>query len=376
MFGKRINLFRLLGFEVRIDLSWIIIAILVAWSLSKGLFPFHYGNLGSTTYWVMGVVGALALFASIIAHEFCHSLLARRYGVPMKGITLFIFGGVAEMGEDPPSARAEFAIAAVGPLSSIVLAIGFYCLSALGRWGGWPVPITGVVSYLAVINGVLALFNLLPAFPLDGGRMLRSLLWHVRGDLRSATRISSRVGSFFGILLIGLGILRVLQGYFVGGMWAFLIGMFLRSAAQASYRQLITRGALEGETVQRFMKLEPVTVTPAVTLEELVEDYIYKYHYKIFPVVDELGNLRGCVTTKRIKDIPRDAWPSTTVAQVAGECSPANTIHPHADALEALSAMKRSGASRLMVVHDGRLVGIIALKDMLNFLALKVDLDQ
>ena len=176
MFGKRLRLFKLLGFEVRIDWSWIIIAVLIAWSLSTGLFPFHYKNLSTQTYWLMGIAGAAGLFLSIIAHEFCHSLVARKYGLPMKGITLFIFGGVAEMGDEVPSPKAEFMMAAVGPLSSIVIAAIFYGIYTLGKVN-FSEPINGIVGYLAFINAILAGFNLVPAFPLDGGRMLRSVLW-------------------------------------------------------------------------------------------------------------------------------------------------------------------------------------------------------
>jgi Zn-dependent protease/predicted transcriptional regulator len=375
MFGKRVKLFRLLGFEVGIDWSWIIIAILIAWSLSTGFFPFQYKNLSTHTYWLMGIVGAAGLFLSIIAHEFCHSIVARKYGMPMKGITLFIFGGVAEMGDEPPHAKAEFMMAGAGPLSSILIAIVFYAIFAVGK-SSFPGPVNGVVGYLAWINGILAGFNLLPAFPLDGGRMLRAALWHWRDNLRWATRVSSSIGSAFGIFLIVLGVLQILSGNFVGGMWWFLIGMFLRSAAQASYQQLVTRRALEGEQVKRFMKPDPVTVAPSATLNTLVEDYIYKYHYKMFPVVENENKLVGCVTANQIKGTPREEWTKKTVGETVRPCSEENTVRPDDDAIKAMSVMKRSGNSRLMVAEGNHLVGVIALKDMLEFLSLKVDLDD
>jgi len=376
MFGKRIKLFKLLGFEVRIDWSWIIIAILIAWSLSKGVFPSYYKNLPAQTYWWMGIIGALGLFLSIIAHEFSHSLVARKYGLPMKGITLFIFGGVAEMDEEPASAKVEFLMAIAGPISSIVIALIFYGIHALGKQGGLSVPVNGVIGYLAMINALLAGFNLLPAFPLDGGRVLRSILWGVKKNLRWATYISSRIGSGFGILLIILGVIQVFRGNFVGGMWWFLIGMFLQGAAKASYQQLITRKALEGEPIRRFMKTDPVTVSPTVSLEQLVEDYVYKYHFKMFPVVEDSDRLLGCITTKQVKEIPREDWNRKTVGEVASQCSPENTIEPQADAMKAISIMNRTGNSRLMVVEGGHLVGIIALKDLLELLSLKVELED
>jgi Zn-dependent protease/CBS domain-containing protein len=376
MFGNRIKLFKLLGFEVRVDWSWIIIAVLIAWSLSKGLFPSYYKNLSTQTYWWMGIIGALGLFLSIIVHEFSHSLVARRYGLPMKGITLFIFGGVAEMEDEPRSAKVEFMMAIAGPLSSILIALIFYGIHAAGKQAGLAEPINGVVGYLAWINAILAGFNLLPAFPLDGGRVLRSILWGVKKNLRWATYISSRIGSGFGILLIVLGVIQVFRGNFVGGMWWFLIGMFLQGAAKASYQQLLTRRALEGEPISRFMKSDAVTVPPSISLEQLVEDYIYRYHFKMFPIVEEHGRLLGCVTTKQIREIPREEWSRRTVGDIASQCTPENTIGPQADAMKALSIMKQTGNSRLMVVEGGRLVGIIALKDLLELLSLKVELEE
>jgi Zn-dependent protease/CBS domain-containing protein len=375
MFGKSVKLFSLLGFEVKIDFSWIIIAILVAWSLSKGFFPFHYENLSTQTYWIMGIIGAVGLFLSIIVHEFSHSVVARKYGMPMKGITLFIFGGVAEMSEEPPSPKAEFMMAIVGPLSSIAIALVFYGIYGVGR-GTLSEPVQGVIGYLAFINGLLAAFNLLPAFPLDGGRVLRSILWGVKGKLHWATKISSRIGSGFGYLLIFLGILNVLRGNFVGGMWWFILGMFLQGVAKASYQRLVMRQALEGEPVRRFMSTDPVTVKPSDTIRDMVEDYVYKYHHKLFPVVEDEQNLTGCVTTKQVKGIPREEWDQKTVGEIARECTSENSIEAGRDATEALAAMQKNGASRLMVVDQGKLVGIISLKDMLNLISLKVELEE
>jgi Zn-dependent protease/predicted transcriptional regulator len=375
MFGKRVKLFKLLGFEVNVDLSWIIIAVLVTWSLASGLFPYLYHGLTRETYWFMGVVGALGLFISIIAHEFCHSLVARKFGMPMKGITLFIFGGVAEMGDEPPTAKAEFAMAIVGPLSSLAIGLIFYALYRYGLAADWDTPINGVVYYIAYINGILAAFNLLPAFPLDGGRVLRSILWGAKGNLRWATRISSAIGAAFGIGLIVLGIFEFIGGNVIGGVWMFLIGMFLRNAAQMSYQQLIVRKALEGESVRRFMNPHPVTVQDSITVEQLVEDYIYKYHYKMFPVMAG-DKLVGCITTRQVKEIPREAWSRETVRVAASACLPDNTIAPDTDAIKALAAMNQTGLSRLLVVENGRLVGIVTLKDLLDFFSLKVELEE
>jgi len=375
MFGKRMKLFKLLGFEVRIDASWLVIAALVTWSLAKGAFPYWYPNLSPETYWIMGVVGALGLFISIVAHEFCHSLVARKFGMTMKGITLFIFGGVAEMGDEPPTARAEFWMAIVGPLSSLAIGAVFYLIYRWGLASHWPTPVNAVNGYLAYINGILAAFNLLPAFPLDGGRVLRSILWAAKGNLRWATRVSSTIGTAFGLGLIFVGVLQFIGGNVIGGVWMFLIGMFLRSAAQMSYQQLLVRKALEGEPVRRFMNADPVTVQDSITVAKLVEDYIYKYHYKMFPVMAG-EKLVGCISTRQVKDIPREAWDRESIREAVSPCSEENTISPGTDAIKALAMMNQSGVSRLLVVENGRLVGLVTLKDLLDFFSLKVELEE
>ena len=375
MFGSRMKLFKLLGFEVRVDASWLVIAVLVTWSLASGLFPYLYPGISREAYWTMGVLGALGLFASIVAHEFCHSLVARKVGIPMKGITLFIFGGVAEMGDEPPTARAEFMMAIVGPLSSMAIGAVFYLIYRYGESAGWDTPVNGVIYYVAYINGILAAFNLLPAFPLDGGRVLRSILWGAKGNLRWATRVSSTIGAAFGLGLIFLGVLRFVSGEVIGGVWMFLIGMFLRNAAQMSYQQLLVRKALEGEPVRRFMNPDPVTVQSSLTVEKLVEDYIYKYHHKMFPVM-EGEKLVGCITTRQIKEIPREDWARETIREAASPVSAENTISASTDAVKALAMMNQSGVSRLLVVEGGRLVGLVTLKDLLDFFSLKVELED
>jgi len=374
MFGRRITLFKLFGFAVRLDMSWLILAVLVTWSLATGLFPSEYKGLTTAAYWWMGVAGALGLFLSIVFHELCHSLIARTYGLAMKGITLFIFGGVAEMDDEPPSAKAEFFMAIAGPISSFLLAAAFYGLRLVAASASWPVTIVGTFRYLAFLNLLLAVFNLIPGFPLDGGRVLRAILWHVKDNIRWATRIASRIGSAFGAALIALGVLSLLAGQFIPAVWWVLIGMFLRGAAKSAYQQLVVRRAMEGEKVRRFMTVEPVTVSPALSVADLVEHYVYRHHYKMYPVVDD-GRLLGCVTIGQIKAVPREEWPRRTVGDLAAHCGPDNTVSADADALEAIAAMNRTQTSRLMVTDGGRLLGIISLKDMLKFLSLKVELE-
>ncbi len=375
MFGNSITLFRLFGFNVRVDASWLIIAFLITWSLASFLFPQQYHGLSIAAYWTMGIVGAVGLFMSIVFHEFFHSFVARRYGLPMEGITLFIFGGVAQMEHEPETPKVEFLMSIAGPLSSIVLGVVFWGLHGWAVQAGWPVQFAGVVRYLGWINLVLAGFNMVPAFPLDGGRVLRSILWSAKKDLVWATRISSQIGSGFGWFLVIMGILVVIQGNFFSGFWFFLIGMFLRWASGMSYQQIMIKQAFSGEPLRRFMK-EPVTVPPDISITEFVENYLYKYDYKMYPILDNGTQLRGCITTGEVKRIPRDLWNDRTVGDIISTCSPENTISPDTDVMEALSRMNRTGTSRLMVVEDGRLAGIVSLKDLLHYLSVKMDLGR
>jgi len=235
MFVKRITVFKLLGFKVGVDISWLILAVLVTWSLATGLFPHYFEGFSNATYWWMGIGGASGLFASIVFHELCHSIIARRYGLPIKGITLFIFGGVAEMHHEPTSPKAEFMMAIAGPVSSALLGTALYTLHRLGTYADFPQPLNGVLLYLGWLNFILAGFNLIPAFPLDGGRILRSLLWAVKKDFRFATRVAATLGAGFGLFMMIMGILVFVGGNFVAGLWWFLIGMFIRNASKISY---------------------------------------------------------------------------------------------------------------------------------------------
>lgn len=373
MFGKPVVLFEIVGFKVQLDFSWVLLALLVTWSLAGGYFPGDYPGLSESTYWWMGVAGALGLFASLVFHELAHSLVARRYGLPITSITLFIFGGVAHMEDEPPSPKAEWLMAIAGPISSFTLSAGCHLAFMLGYRLDVPIPLLGVVAYLAMVNSLLGAFNLIPAFPLDGGRVLRAALWHWKKNLRQATRSASRVGAFFGLLLILSGIVHVVSGNFIVGMWWFVMGLFLRGAAHASYYQLVARTTLGGEPIRRFMTANPDTVSADLHIGLLVEEHLYRSLHDTYPVLDQ-SRLVGCISAKQIAGIPKDQWSRLTVGELATPCSTNNTVSVEADALAALSLMNRTGHSRLMVMDGERLVGIVTLKDLLKFLALKLDL--
>jgi Zn-dependent protease/CBS domain-containing protein len=372
---RQYPLFRLFGFQVQVDLSWLLIALLITWTLAAGLFPLSYPGLPREMYWWMGITGAAGAFFSIVFHEFCHSLVARHFGLNIHGITLFVFGGVAEMEKEPPTPKSEFLMAIAGPLASFLLAFVFHRVHLLAASQEWPTFVIGVTYYLGLLNMMLAVFNLVPAFPLDGGRMFRSVLWAWKKDLREATRISSQFGSGFGLALMLLGLLAFLQGLFIAGMWWFLIGAFLRGAAIASYKQLLVQEALQEQSVRRFMSPDPVTVAPSITIDQLVQDYVYRHHFKLFPVVED-SKLLGCITTREIKKVPHDQWRQRTVGELANPCSANNTVSPNANAMDVLSMMIVPDAgSRLMVVEDQRLVGIISLTDLKEFVSLKLELE-
>ena len=374
MFGRRITLFKMLGFEVRVDASWLLIAFLIAWSLAVGVFPNELPGLLTGTYWWMGIAGALGLFGSIVIHEFSHSIVARHYGVPMKGITLFIFGGVAEMEEEPPNPKTEFLMAIAGPLASVAIGGVFYAIGVAARTS-WPIEFLAVVGYLSSTNWLLAGFNMIPAFPLDGGRVLRAALWQRSGNLVRATRTAAFAGSSFGTLLIVGGVLQLLWGNFVGAVWWFLLGMFLRMVSAASYQRVLLQSVLKGEPVRRFMNRNLVSVPPDITVQDLVDNYIYKYHRKMFPVVTDSQQLVGCVSTEQVKKLPRSEWSQHNLREIAQPCSRQNTITPDTDAAKVLSIIGRAEDSPLLVVENDQLVAFVSPQDLLHFLSIKLELE-
>lgn len=382
MFGKRWRLFRLLGIPVSVDVSWLLILVLLTLSFAEGFptilheyFPGDTRPLAPAEYWIMGLLTALAFFACIVLHEFGHALVARSRGMPISGITLFLFGGVSELGEEPRSAGTEFLMAVAGPLVSAVLAALFWIVTVLGYHGGWPHPVVIVLGYLATINALVLLFNMVPAFPLDGGRVLRSILWGITGDVRRATRWASYAGQAFAWFLIAWGVLLFFSHDWVGGMWSVLIGIFLNSAAKSGYQEILIRQALEGEPVRRFMNANPIVVAPSLDLRHWVEDFVYRYHHRAFPVASN-GRLEGMVTTQALSQLPRGEWAEHTVGEVMSPDLRTVTIPANADALEALGRMQRTGSSRLLVTEGDRLLGIVSLKDLLRFLDLKLELQD
>jgi Zn-dependent protease/CBS domain-containing protein len=370
MFTSRWRLLRIGGIDISIDASWVIILALLTWTMSVNLRA-ELPELPPGG----GLALALAFFVCIVLHELGHALVAHAEGIPIRGITLFMFGGVAEMEDEPPSAGKEFLMAIAGPVVSAVLAAGFGVLAWVTDTLGGPAAAVVALGYLASINLIVLVFNLIPAFPLDGGRVFRALVWGLAANLRQATFWASLVGRGFAWVLIFFGIVSFFDGKIVNGLWLVLIGIFLNGAAQASYRQVVTRLALRGEPLRRIMNPHPVTVPPSVDLRKWVDDYVYRFHHKTFPVVVEDGRLEGVINTAVLARYPRSEWHLHTISEAMRRDLNPVTLSPDADALEVLDRMRRTGWSRLLVAEGGRLVGLVSLKDLARFLQLKSELE-
>jgi len=370
--GPAVTIGRPFGIPVRLDASWLIAVVLISWSLAAGFFPEAHPALDASARWATALAGALGLFLSILLHEFAHALVARRYGLRVASVTLFVFGGVGDLRDEPPTPAAEFWIAVAGPalsaLLALLLAIPFVAGIAL-----FPAA-TALMHWLLLANTLLAAFNMLPAFPLDGGRVLRSFVWRATGSLRRATRVTAAMGRGLGLCLMVFGGLQFLAGAWVGALWCFFLGAWLRQAAAGSYEQTLLRELLRGEPVRAFMKRDPVTVAPDVTLGTFVRNYVYRHRFKMFPV-EEQGRLLGFVTLAGVAGIPPGDWEGHRVAEFLPPLTDEACVEPDADVLDAIARMSRTGRSRLLVREDGRLVGILALKDVLRFFALKVELE-
>lgn len=375
MDGKPIRLFRLCGFSVRADPSWFVLALLIVWTLSAGYFPAVQPGLSPGLYLAMGLAAAAGLFSSIVFHELWHSLVARRYGLPIRGITLFIFGGVAEMEDEPVNPKAESLMAAAGPAASVVLAAVLAFAAALGPLAGWPPAVTAVLRYLSGLNLALAAFNLLPGFPLDGGRLLRAGLWAWRRDIRWATRIAARVGAGFGTLLLMLGFLNAIGGRLLGGIWWFILGLFLRGVAASSYQRLLIREGTAGHTIDEMMDRDPPRVPVTATVQRLVDDYFLTHYHRTFPVV-EGERLVGCVNIRRLKDIPRERWASASVRELLEPCGADNTVPPGLPVARAAGTLQGARNDQLIVADDSRLIGTVAAEDLSRYMAVRLEVEE
>lgn len=367
MFSNAVKLFSINGFDIKVDPSWVIIAALVTWSLSQEYFPSVVPDAASATYLTMAMIGMLGLFSSLLLHELAHSVVARQLGVPIKSITLFIFGGMAELEAEPTSASVEFKIALAGPLMSLALAAGFGVAAQATYMVPSAAALAEVLSYLALINLVLALFNLVPAFPLDGGRVLRAYLWHRSGDVLAATQTAARSGALFAYFLMAMGVIALFQGAVVAGLWQLMIGGFVLIAARSSYTNQMARVAFAGKTVEALMTKDVITVDPDITLSEFVNRIMLLYGVSFAPVVED-GVLLGHIDRSVLSRIDRDNWGNTRVGDVFVGMDAAAMVSPDLPITGFLERVTKSGRRKFMVVIDHQLLGVITLSDLTSHL--------
>jgi len=370
---KGVKLFRVLGIQISLNYTWFIVFGLIAWSLASGYFPSHYPDLNPLTHWIMGFLGAFFLFLSVLVHELTHSYIAKREGIEVKEITLFFFGGVSQLTKEPEDSKKELKVAIGGPISSLVLALIFWILFRVTLQSPHLILIAGLLWYLALINLSLALFNLIPGFPLDGGRVLRALYWRKTGSLKKATRIASGAGKWIGVGIILLGLFGILKGNLIGGFWFVIIGIFLRSAAEGGLQQVVMKGALEGLKVEELMSQGVTSVSHSLRIDRLVEDFYLTHTHITYPVL-EGDKIIGIVTLKQVKEVPRDQWIEKTVREVMMPIREEIMLDPGGEAVDALQKMIRTGEGRLPVVKGGRVVGMLTRRDILNLLEIKTDL--
>lgn len=359
------------GIEIRLDYSWFIVFALVTWSLGGHYFPMQHPGWPERTYWALGIVTALLFFASVLAHELAHSFVARAYGTPVRSITLFIFGGAAEISEEPKRAREEFAMALVGPATSFGIALLFGLLRLIV--GAKSQPLAALATWLGGINAMLGIFNLIPGFPLDGGRVLRSILWGITGSLRKATKAASGVGRLVAFLFIFWGIWMIFGGNWVNGLWIAFIGWFLENAATASAREVAFRELLEGHTASEVMTADCPYVSPDVSVDELVHEYILPTSRRCFPVVED-GHVQGIVTLHHVKEVPRERWTSTTVGKAMTPFDQLQKVNPDEGLYDALRRMATEDVNQLPVVDDGQFLGMVSRDTVLTFIQTRTEL--
>lgn len=364
---RGIRLGSVFGLEIRIDYSWFIIFFLILWTLTAGVFPKAAPDAGTRVHIAMGVAGTILFFASLLAHEISHSLVAQARDIPVEGITLFIFGGMAHTRMEAEDPGDEFVIAGVGPLASLGLAGLFLLLEWAGRAAGLGAEYTEVASYLAIINVALAVFNLLPGFPLDGGRLFRAAAWKVTGDLRKATRWATNGGKVLGYALMALGLLQLFAGAGIGGLWLLFIGWFVRTAAESSFMQHVLQQTLKGVPVRQVMTADPETVPAGLSLEEFVEDQVLNGPHRAYPVTED-GRPVGLVSLDQVKEVAREEWPHRTVDQVMTPADEEMVVRPDEDMAAVLERLGGREGVRLLVVGDGELVGVITRGDLTRWI--------
>lgn len=363
-----LHLGRIAGIDIYIHFSWLIIFVFLTWSLATGGFPQLIPGLSTITYWLVSAVVALLLFASVLLHELAHSFVARARGLPVKNITLFIFGGVSNIQQEPASPGVEFQMAVVGPVVSLLIGFVAYLLMLLLQ--GSSSPLAGILFYLAFTNILLGIFNLIPGFPLDGGRVLRSIIWKASGSLRVATRVATIVGQIVAYLLIFLGIWLFFSVSVLDGIWIVLIGWFLLSSAQSANSQAMLESMFRGVTVEEVMNTKPTTVPANISLQKLVDEYFLPYGLRSVLVM-QADQLAGLITLSDIRHVPREQWGQVPVGHAMVPLDRLHVVQPQQSLNEVLPLMAGRDVNQLPVVQNGILVGVLSRDAIVRFLEVR-----
>jgi Zn-dependent protease/predicted transcriptional regulator len=361
---------KVFGIDIKIDSSWLVIFILFTWVLAGQYFPRLFPEGSRALMWGIGALTSVLLFASVLFHELMHSVVAQSQGERVDSITLFILGGVSQIAEEPKKPWQEFTMAGAGPLGSFILA-GVFFFAALALHDSSRL-LAASTSYLAVLNTGLGLFNLLPGFPMDGGRVLRSILWKATGNLKKATRIASLSGQTFAFLFILLGVLQILRGVF-SGLWFIFIGWFLHSAAVRGYDQVVLKEMLQGFKARDLMTTDYAAVPPSLAVQDLVDDHILKKKERVFLVM-EGQDLQGIVCLEDVKSAARGEWPSTRVQDIMTPRDRLEAVSPEDDGNQVLTRLTAKNVNQLPVMENGKLEGVICRTDLLRTLQLKTEL--
>jgi Zn-dependent protease/predicted transcriptional regulator len=365
------RIFTISGIDIRIDSSWLFIFVLVTWGLAQHYFPSRYPQWSPIYSLLIGLAASLLLFSSVLAHELTHSLVARGRGEKVRSITLFLFGGVAEIADEPKTSAKEFMIAIAGPLSSLLIAAFFFGVWLAMR--GVSEPIVALTGYLSLINAILAVFNMIPGFPLDGGRVLRAIVWGISGDVKLATRVASVSGQVIAFLLIFFGIAQILRGFFVNGIWAALIGWFLHSAAVRGYRQVLIKESLKEVRAEDLMDTSFESIDGVLTVQELIEDYILRKKARSF-LITERGALAGIVCLEDVKVIPAEKRATTTVGEIMTPRDGLEVVSPGTDGNKILAKLSNGKVHQVPVIERGKIKGLVCRADILDYLHLHSNL--
>jgi Zn-dependent protease/CBS domain-containing protein len=362
---------KIFGIDIHIDSSWFVIFILLTWALANSYFPRQYPDWGTLLYWMIGIFTSLSMFASVLIHELAHSVVAKAQGEEVRRITLFILGGVAQISEEPKKPWKELTMALVGPSASMVLAFGFFVMSFFMT--GFSEPLKASFLYLAIINFVLAVFNLLPGFPMDGGRVLRALIWQVTGNLKKATHIASRIGQGVAFLLLFLGVFQILRNDW-GGFWLIFVGWFLHSAAVRGYQQVTVESALKGVRAKDLMREDFERISGDILVQELVDKFILHKRERVF-LVGEGQLLQGIVCLEDAKATPREKWAGMTVREIMTPREKLEAVSPDDDGYKILNGLTAKDIHQVPVVEEGKVMGIICRSDILRYIQLHSELD-